>query len=247
MEMDEAQRSFSSLRPRSSQDQTCRKDSSFSSFARKMSIIMLGDEGNIPTCSTIVQTFYHWSDALRRRRRSRRSPNPAVLRDGSKQRKSLSPLQGRKIHLDISKRGLKVVQRERSFLETTLDDWMKSLKELFGWSSDDYDEADDIPDVNINSMKQLQQLCAPHRHRPASVESLVDETGFSKEEVKMMYRGFKTECPSGVLTEECFHNVYLTLFPGRDETYTDTTCSFTHYIYSLLDKKCTGFVTFEVE
>ena len=80
----------------------------------------------------------------------------------------------------------------------------------------------------------------------------------------MLYRGFKTECPSGVLSEECFHYVYTSFFPGRDESYNGicpilfkcifyfyqhfkgNICSYTHYIYSLLDKKGTGFITFDV-
>ena len=30
---------------------------------------------------------------------------------------------------------------------------------------------------SINPMKKLQELCAPHRHSPASLEALVTETG----------------------------------------------------------------------
>ena len=80
----------------------------------------------------------------------------------------------------------------------------------------------------------------------------------------MLYRGFKDECPSGVLSEECFHYAYTSFFPGRDESYNGlkwehlndllylialfkgNICSYTHYIYSLLDKKGTGFITFDV-
>ena len=29
----------------------------------------------------------------------------------------------------------------------------------------------------MDPMKQLQELCAPHRHRPASLETLVADTG----------------------------------------------------------------------
>ena len=29
----------------------------------------------------------------------------------------------------------------------------------------------------MKPMKQLQELCAPHRHRPASLETLVADTG----------------------------------------------------------------------
>ena len=39
---------------------------------------------------------------------------------------------------------------------------------------------------------------------------------FTREVLKMLYRGYKTECPSGVLTEECFHYAYTAFFPGRD-------------------------------
>ena len=79
--------------------------------------------------------------------------------------------------------------------------------------------------------------------------------------MRKLYRGFKNECPSGVLSEECFHYVYTSFFPGRDESYNGIVqlkvflgrlgvlgniCSYTHYIYSLLDKKGTGFITFDV-
>ena len=42
---------------------------------------------------------------------------------------------------------------------------------------------------------------------------------FTKQDLRLLYRGFKNECPSGMLSEECFHNVYTSYFPGRDETY----------------------------
>ena len=42
---------------------------------------------------------------------------------------------------------------------------------------------------------------------------------FTRDELRKIYRGFKNECPSGVLTEECFHYVYTSFFPGRDESY----------------------------
>jgi hypothetical protein len=35
--------------------------------------------------------------------------------------------------------------------------------------------------------------------------------------MKRIYRGFKTECPSGLITEEGFHAMYSRFFPQRGE------------------------------
>jgi len=31
--------------------------------------------------------------------------------------------------------------------------------------------------------------------------------------MKRIYRGFKTECPTGLITEEAFHSIYARFFP----------------------------------
>ena len=36
--------------------------------------------------------------------------------------------------------------------------------------------------------------------------------------MKRIYRGFKTECPSGLITEEGFHAIYSRFFPQRGES-----------------------------
>ncbi|XP_059084351.1 Kv channel-interacting protein 1-like isoform X1 [Tigriopus californicus] len=45
------------------------------------------------------------------------------------------------------------------------------------------------------------------------MQTLCDATGFSISEMKRIYRGFKTECPSGLITEEAFHSIYSRFFP----------------------------------
>ena len=53
---------------------------------------------------------------------------------------------------------------------------------------------------------------------------------FSVDEIKYLYRGFKTECPSGILTEENFHNIYCTFFPWGDTPYHSKTQDiFSHF------------------
>ena len=44
-------------------------------------------------------------------------------------------------------------------------------------TEEEAEERDEEGDT-INPMKKLQELCAPHRHRPASLEALVTETGY---------------------------------------------------------------------
>ena len=42
---------------------------------------------------------------------------------------------------------------------------------------------------------------------------------FTRSEIKHLYRIFKTECPSGSLTEEKFHIIFTSFFPWGDEPY----------------------------
>ena len=42
---------------------------------------------------------------------------------------------------------------------------------------------------------------------------------FSRSEIKQLYRLFKTECPSGCLTEEKFHAIFTSFFPWGDDPY----------------------------
>ena len=43
---------------------------------------------------------------------------------------------------------------------------------------------------------------------------------FSVVEMKRIYRGFKTECPTGLITEEVFHGIYSRFFPhGGNQSY----------------------------
>ena len=55
----------------------------------------------------------------------------------------------------------------------------------------------------------------PPRYRPESVSSLCQITRFSEEEVKRLYRGFKAECPSGVVREDTFKIIYSQFFSSR--------------------------------
>ncbi len=45
------------------------------------------------------------------------------------------------------------------------------------------------------------------------LQKLSQETKFTKEELQFIYRGFKQECPTGMMTEEEFRDIYTKFFP----------------------------------
>jgi len=59
----------------------------------------------------------------------------------------------------------------------------------------------------------VEELELPHRYRPDNLVLLCEATGFSVKEMKRIYRGFKTECPTGLITEEVFQGIYSRFFP----------------------------------
>ena len=120
---------------------------------------------------------------------------------------------------------------------------VRCLKSLLGLPTTDPKEEAERDDEN--PIQQLQDLW-PTSHRPESVVSLTSKTGFTNTQIRRLYRGFKSECPSGILTEQCFHRIYSSFFPGREISYNESLCSFTHYLFSLMDNKSQGFITFEV-
>ncbi|NXD94737.1 CSEN protein, partial [Chaetorhynchus papuensis] len=54
------------------------------------------------------------------------------------------------------------------------------------------------------------------RHQPEGLEQLLARTNFTKTELQSLYRGFKNECPSGLVDEETFTLIYSRFFPQGD-------------------------------
>lgn len=59
----------------------------------------------------------------------------------------------------------------------------------------------------------------PPRYRPDSLEALCKATRFTQAEIKRIYRGFKAECPTGVIKEETFKMIYAQFFPQGGELF----------------------------
>jgi len=77
------------------------------------------------------------------------------------------------------------------------------------------------------------------RYKPRSLDELITRTKFSKKEIQIIYQGFKQECPTGIINEQTFKNIYKQFFPFAD------TSTYAHLIFSTFDLRSTGVITFE--
>ncbi|XP_072857188.1 Kv channel-interacting protein 4 isoform X1 [Pogona vitticeps] len=77
------------------------------------------------------------------------------------------------------------------------------------------------------------------RHRPEALELLEAQSKFTKKELQILYRGFKNECPSGVVNEETFKEIYSQFFPQGDSTM------YAHFLFHAFDTDHNGCVSFE--
>ncbi|CAG9766905.1 unnamed protein product [Ceutorhynchus assimilis] len=87
---------------------------------------------------------------------------------------------------------------------------------------------------------ELEDLETPPRYRPGSIESLSRATRFTQDEIKKIYRGFKAECPTGVVREDTFKMIYAQFFPQG------ANCNqYAHYVFNTLDQDHSGLISFE--
>ncbi|XP_039191837.1 Kv channel-interacting protein 4 isoform X6 [Crotalus tigris] len=77
------------------------------------------------------------------------------------------------------------------------------------------------------------------RHRPEALELLEAQSKFTKKELQILYRGFKNECPSGIVNEEAFKEIYSQFFPQGDST------TYAHFLFNAFDTDHNGSVSFE--
>ncbi|RXN36587.1 Kv channel-interacting 2-like protein [Labeo rohita] len=76
-------------------------------------------------------------------------------------------------------------------------------------------------------------------HRPDDLDILQEETEFSKKELQFLYRAFKNECPSGVVTEDVFKLIYSQFFPQGDSSI------YAHYLFEAFDTNRNGCLSFK--
>ncbi|KAI1233967.1 hypothetical protein IHE44_0003671 [Lamprotornis superbus] len=93
----------------------------------------------------------------------------------------------------------------------------------------------DLSDDKIEDELEMTTVC----HRPEGLEQLEAQTNFTKRELQVLYRGFKNECPSGVVNEETFKQIYAQFFPHGDASM------YAHYLFNAFDTAHNGSVKFE--
>ncbi|XP_067103413.1 A-type potassium channel modulatory protein KCNIP1 isoform X2 [Osmerus mordax] len=90
-------------------------------------------------------------------------------------------------------------------------------------------------------------------HRPEGLDKLEAQTNFSKRELQVLYRGFKNECPSGVVNEDTFKQIYSQFFPHGDLQYHQCNppvsppdaSTYAHYLFNAFDSAHSGSIKFE--
>ncbi|GAB0094088.1 Kv channel-interacting protein 4 isoform X1 [Sergentomyia squamirostris] len=89
---------------------------------------------------------------------------------------------------------------------------------------------------------ELEDLELPPRYRPESISALCQITRFNEAEIKRIYRGFKAECPSGVVREDTFKLIYSQFFM---QSGLANSGPYAHYVFNTLDQDNSGIINFE--
>ncbi|KAM8971932.1 A-type potassium channel modulatory protein KCNIP1-like [Pelodytes ibericus] len=92
-----------------------------------------------------------------------------------------------------------------------------------------------IKSDKIEDELEMATVC----YRPEGLEQLEALTNFTKMELQVLYRGFKNECPSGVVNEDTFKQIYSQFFPHGDANM------YAHYLFNAFDAAQSGSVKFE--
>lgn len=71
------------------------------------------------------------------------------------------------------------------------------------------------------------------------LQELLRITKFTKQEIKMMYRGFKQECPNGCVNEDTFKEIYENFFPYGNAT------TYAHHVFKAFDVTSCGSISFK--
>ncbi|XP_050420712.1 Kv channel-interacting protein 4 [Adelges cooleyi] len=87
--------------------------------------------------------------------------------------------------------------------------------------------------------EQLDNSSAFQHARPVALEDLCRQTKFTRQEIRIMYRGFKQKCPEGVVHEDLFKDIYSKFFPhGNSNLYAQ-------FVFKAFDVKCNGAISFK--
>lgn len=72
------------------------------------------------------------------------------------------------------------------------------------------------------------------RYQPERIDELCRSTKFTRQELKFMYQGFKQVCPTGIVHENTFRDIYAQFFPQGDVSH------YAHYVFQAFDQDHNG-------
>uniref|UniRef100_A0A4Y0BFU2 EF-hand domain-containing protein n=1 Tax=Anopheles funestus TaxID=62324 RepID=A0A4Y0BFU2_ANOFN len=98
----------------------------------------------------------------------------------------------------------------------------------------------DGADPAASSKPEAEDLPVPARYYPDSLVELTRTARFTEEEIKRIYRGFKAECPTGIVKEETFKGIYSQFFPLGASSG-----QYAHYVFNSIDLDRNGSLSFE--
>ncbi|XP_069188618.1 calsenilin isoform X2 [Procambarus clarkii] len=94
------------------------------------------------------------------------------------------------------------------------------------------------PDSPYGDFMMTFETVRPVKHKPVKLEELCKQTKFTRQEIRLMYRGFKQECPEGVVQEDAFKEIYAKFFPhGNSSLYA-------HHVFKAFDLNSNGQISF---
>lgn len=70
------------------------------------------------------------------------------------------------------------------------------------------------------------------------IKTLAKQTYFTEKEIHQWYKGFRRDCPNGLLTEVGFQKIYKQFFPQGDPT------DFASYVFRVFDENKDGAIEF---
>ncbi|XP_062870747.1 Kv channel interacting protein 3b, calsenilin [Trichomycterus rosablanca] len=82
-------------------------------------------------------------------------------------------------------------------------------------------------------------MLAMARHQPEGLDKLQAQTEFTRTELQSLYRGFKSECPSGLVDEDTFKVIFCKFFPQGDAS------KYAHFLFNAFDMDRSGSIRFE--
>jgi len=171
-----------------------------------------------------------------RRRGTRRSRRSVRGKTGAsiKRNRSIRRPNGTQLAVDVEK-GV-IVARKQNNINTIIQNGYRRFLVMLG-----FENQKPVAPTEVETEPIIEEFEPPQRYRPDNISSLCEATGFTVHEMKRMYRGFKSECPQGLVTEEIFNNIFNKFFPlGATER-----SSYSHYVFSAMDHQETGVITFE--